>query len=834
MVSDYLKFSPNGKANANQIVVSGKVRFTMITSRLIRIEEENFCDDASIVVINRSFENTEFKVLEENGILNIKTEHLNLTYKIGEPLAANTLQITLLTKPYTRWNFGDKAVANLGGTVETLDRRSCEVDLDDGVCSFEGFSTIDDSQTSLYDSNGWLKVRKHKTTDLYFFGYGHNYKECVRDYCKLTGEMEMLPAYALGNMWSRYFRYSEESYLKLMDDFKSRDIPLSVACIDMDWHLVGGPADEFYDNLNDQEKLALGYGKGWGGYTWNKELFPDPKRFLDELHKRGLATTLNLHPGSGVFSWEDKYEEMANAMGIDPATKKPVLFDPLNPDFVEEYFKILHHPLEEMGVDFWWNDWQQGRSYLCSRLDGKPEKELECINALWVINHIHILNAKRDNKRPMLFTRYSGYGGQRFSMGFSGDVYTTWDSLKFQPYFTATSANVGFSWWSHDIGGHCVSEHNDELKTRWVQFGVFSPIFRLHCSKNQLMTGHEPWNNGYYAEKIISDYMRLRHQLFPYIYTMNYRTYKEQTPLMLPMYYSNPEERDAYNVKNQYWFGDQLIVSPITQKADESGLAYSDVWLPNGKWIDWFNGYVYNGNKKFECYRNLEQMPIFCKAGAIVPMQSHIEFENKLGNSENLEIVIAAGASGEFTMYEDDGVTDAYKSGDFATTRLSLNWEESKAKFEICKSEGNLSLIPQKRNYNLIFKGFKNGCSFFINNKPLNSTYDKENNTYIVSVEEVDSSCGIIIEVDNVNGLLHDNSDYRDRCLNIMRSSQTTGTFRKYAISAIDLVFNKKYLMKSPEQNGENRMVKAFYELAIQHVESKVVESVADSAPIIN
>ena len=816
MLPDYLKYNINAAASPKQTVDCGDVRFTVITSRLIRIEYKNFYDGASLSVINRSFDSPQFNVHVEDGIMRIDTEHLSLSYKVGAPLCGDNLYITLLTKPYTRWNFGDKAVHNLGGTVSTLDRISGACRLGDGMCSIEGYSTIDDSTTALFNEDGWFKTRPECTTDLYFFGYGHDYISCVRDYCRLTGSVEMLPAFALGNWWSRYHRYSEESYLKLMDDFKAKDVPLSVAVIDMDWHLVHGLQDDYWDSASDAERLSLGYGIGWTGYTWNKNLFPDPKGFLKTLHERGLKTTLNLHPSGGVRYWEEQYEEMARAMGIDPETKAAVPFDCLNPKFVKEYFDIIHFPMEEDGVDFWWMDWQQGNDYNWLHQFGKEKNKLEVISPLWMLNHIHHLASKRNGNRGLIFSRFSGVGSQRFPIGFSGDTYMAWESLEFQPYFTITAANMGYGWWSHDIGGHCGGDRDDELNTRWVQFGVFSPIFRLHSSANAF-SGREPWNYGAESEQIISDYMRLRHALFPYLYTMNYRSFKEQLPLMIPMYYTHPEERDAYNVKNQYWFGSELIVSPITRKADcESCLSYSDVWLPEGLWIDWFNGYVYKGGVKFECYRKLEQMPVFLKSGGIVPMQQHKEQDNTLGGSDALEIAIAAGANGEFTLFEDDGISTAYESGDGAFTKYTLDWYKTNATFTVHPATGNLSLIPEARNYKLTFKGFKPGCEFFVGEDKLDAVYSEKTNTYTVDIGIVNTDTGACVTVKCESGLLHNNSDYLKRCFDISLHSQASNVVKHKLYYDYAEKYKTRLPWKVPEPIGENRSTKAFYELAIQ------------------
>ena len=229
MLPEYLKSECYIMGNNKNIIISGKVCFTVITSRLIRIEEENFHDEASQTVLNRNFEDISFKSFEQDGFLYIETEHLILKYVIGKALCEDSLQITLLTKPYTRWNYGDIAVHNLGGTVSTLDRVSGSCKLSDGVCSIEGYSVIDDSETALFNEEGWFKKRKGNGADLYFFGYGHDYINCVRDYCRLTGEVKMLPAYALGNWWSRYHKYSQDEYISLMDKFKEKGYKMCIA-----------------------------------------------------------------------------------------------------------------------------------------------------------------------------------------------------------------------------------------------------------------------------------------------------------------------------------------------------------------------------------------------------------------------------------------------------------------------------------------------------------------------------------------------------------------------------------------------------------------------------
>ncbi len=775
MLPKYLRFeTPNAAAKSDAVVVAGDVRFTIITPSLIRIERGAFCDDATLAVINRSFASPSYTKHERDGVLYITTDELELAYRVGEEFSKDTLSIRRLKHPFAAWRYGDKPLNNLGGTTTTLDNIDGACELEDGVCALDGYTLIDDSATPIILENGWFDKRPEGVIDLYFFGYGHDYTAAVKDYYRLTGAPKLVPAYALGNWWSRYHKYTDQEYLALMDKFRAKNLPFSVGIVDMDWHITDGDGARSY------------LGEGWTGYTWNKKYFPDYKKFLKELKARNLKTALNLHPASGVRNWDEQYEAMAKALGQDISDGKPISFDALSEDFWRAYFEILHFPFEDAGVNFWWMDWQQGTDYHWIHDNGGEEKALECLNPLWLLNHMHYLAAERNGNRGLIFSRFAGVGSQRYPIGFSGDTIISWDTLKFQPYFTATASNIGYTFWSHDIGGHHYGAKDDELNTRWVQFGVFSPIFRFHSGSDRF-SGREPWKFNKRAELVISDFMRLRHQLFPYIYTMSHRNCEELIPVMRPMYHTNPEDKEAYEVPNEYWFGSEMIVAPITAPADKiSDVAATDVWLPEGKWVDMFTGYVYSGGKKFKACRPLEQMPVFLKAGAILPMQANIPGDNSLGRSENMEITIAAGADGNFTLYEDDGETLRYANGEFCTTEFKLMWSDKKLVFTVKAAEGKTELAPKIRNYKLRFVGFAAGANF-----SAGAIYNPEDNSYTLTVSGVKSCEGFELCAQNENGLMADNSDFRDRVIETLSRAQCGYGDKNRMLSQYDSIMKR-------------------------------------------
>ncbi len=765
MLPEYFSRSHTSKARAESVIVRGNYRFSVLSDRLIRIEYDPkalFEDRATQSVINRLFDYSDFRIEENGGKTVIKTSCLTLSAVTSLPPDKSDLEVkTLFDGKETVWHFGDEP-DTLKGTYRTLDGIFVErgVTLGEGVCSRVGYAVLDDSKSLTVLEDGWVNERRDEITDIYFFGYGHDYFAATKALYKLTGTPPLLPAYVFGNWWSRFENYSEKSYKKLISDFEENDIPLSVSVIDMDWHWSRGEGGK---PAKDE----------WTGYSWNTRLFPDYKRFLKWLHSHNLHPSLNVHPAQGVQDHEDMYAEMAKAMGIDPKTKETVKFEPENKDFWKPYFDLLHHPYEENGVDFWWMDWQQG-----------TESGMKGLDPLWILNHMHTLDCERSSKRPMYFSRYSGPGSQRFYVGFSGDAYINWDSFSFEPYFTATAANIGFPYWSHDIGGFQHGTRDKELYVRWIQFGVFSPVCRLH-STNYDFVSKEPWRFPADAQKAAEQMLRLRHKLFPYIYTLNYRAHTKGEALCTPLYYYYPEAEQAYSYKNQYFFGSELLVCPVTEHSDSvTALAKTDVWLPDGKWIDFFTGNVYEGGRELSVYRDIYSFPLFAKAGAIIPMNSHIKGDNVLGPKENIELYVFAGASNSFRLYEDDGESNAYKNGDFAVSEYTICYTDQKSVFTIKRPEGNLSVIPEKRNYKIYLRGFSEDvlAEAISGGKKIKSTisYDEKTNTAVLEISEIPTADETVITLVSRGSLLSANENYKQRLFDIMVNSEISNSWSKY------------------------------------------------------
>jgi len=687
-----------------------------------------FEDHASFVFLNRRLPVPKFTQKRDGQSLTLDTSALHLAYN-GDgsdngKFNADDLSITFMLdgKPVT-WHPGMPDTGNLQGTTRTLDGtrgNNTKEPIGPGLISRDGWTLVDDSSRPLFDSDNftfsrgeespwpWVRLRPvGDREDWYFFGYGHDYKRALGDFIQVAGRIPLPPRFAFGVWWSRYWAYSDQELDKLVRGFQENDVPLDVLVIDMDWHLNRSQLESMHEVDQSGQRL------GWSGYTWNPLLFPDPKAFLDHIHQQGLKVTLNLHPASGVQPWEKAYPAMARAMGIDPATHKYVPFDITNKRFATNYMDILHHPLEQEGVNFWWLDWQQGAN---TKIPG--------VNPTWWLNYVHFTDQQREGKRPLLFHRWGGLGNHRYQIGFSGDVVSVWSSLAFQPWFTATAANVGYAYWSHDIGGHMPGAVSPELYTRWIQFGAFSPILRTHTTKNpdserRIWAYPEPYSS------IMRNTFHLRYALQPYIYTEARRTYDTGVAFLHPLYYDWPETAAAYTHKGEYVFGSQMIVDPVTKPVDSTTqLAQQDVWIPQGEWIERPTGRHFIGPAEETRSFSIDQVPVYVRAGTIIPMQPPMEYTDQ----EPIDPLIlnvyplADHQVSQYILYADASRSEAYKRGICTWTRLNATQLGDALIVHVAPVQGSYPGMITRRSYEVRLPGDWPPNSVTVNGRPLNFT----------------------------------------------------------------------------------------------------------------
>ncbi|MEG1835036.1 MAG: glycoside hydrolase family 31 protein [Oscillospiraceae bacterium] len=750
----------NSKTEDEFVILKNNVRISVITNRLIRVEHNNkklFVDEPTQKVWYRAFSSPKFSQAEKGNSIIINTSEVEFCC---DTISGKVKYIKVGKNKITNFKKG-----NLGGTYRTLDMTRGPVKLGDGVVSKNGATVFDDSKSLILKPDGAIEPRKNAEQDKYYFAYGRNYRECIKAFFELTGYTPLVPRFCLGNWWSRYKAYSQQEYVDLMTRFLDEEIPITVATIDMDWHWVdvvskfGEKAKRKVANAKNFREVICEHG--WTGYSWNTDLFPDYKGFLKWLKEKNFNITVNLHPADGVRSFEDMYEDVAKYMGQNPKDGYRINFEIWNTKYVEAYFEYLHHPYEKDGVDFWWIDWQQGKNSGVKGLD-----------PLWALNHYHYLDNCRNNKRGLILSRYAEAGSQRYPLGFSGDTSIKWSCYKFQPYFTSTATNIGYTWWSHDIGGHHMGEKDDELYLRWLQFGVFSPINRLHSTSNEF-AGKEIWKMRYDVNVLSKDFLRLRHRLIPYIYTMNYHTHKDGIALIEPMYYRNPNEEKAYSVPNEYYFGSELIAAPITEKLNaKTNLAASNVYLPKGRYTDIFTKRIYEGEKTYNMYRGIESFPLLAKDGSIIPL----DVNSRNNNSENpkaLEILIFRG-NGAFKLYEDDGISMDFEKGKCAFTEFTVSQSDNNIKFVINPATGDNTVIPKTRDYTLTFFDITACDKILVNGEDFKPESGKCTTVLLKDIKPTDK-----VEISLLNVTALENRDKRESLIELVSKFQCGVNYKK-------------------------------------------------------
>ena len=738
------------KASPKAVVQDGCARFTVLRPEMIRIEYSPkgvFEDNATFTVVNRQLPVPKYSKTDDGKYVTITTDALSLRYRKGsnplaEPASPANLSITMSVNgnPVV-WYPGLKDPQNLKGTYRTLDGNNGDdyrSRLEDGLISRSGWAVINDSPSFeradgsrslalVPDSGGidWAAPRADADAlDLYFLGYGHNYKKALYDFTLIAGKIPLPPDYVLGYWYSKYDNYSADDFRNIVKSMRDNDINADVLILDMDWH------------WNGEQEVSGGRG-GWTGWSWNTNLIPNPEGLLADIHKGGLRAALNLHPADGVAAHEDQYKAVAEAMGLDAGSAETIPWMLEDRKFAKAFFDHVIRPLEKQGVDFCWLDWQQHHTN--PRLAGLGET-MRC-------NHVFFNDMKknRPDRRPVIFHRWGGLGSHRYQIGFSGDTYINFPTLAFEPYFTATASNVGYGYWGHDLGGHMINyyEPNDpELLLRWMQFGVFTPIFRTHATKG----GHierRIWTYDNFP--MINQTVKLRYALFPYLYTMARKAYDTGVGLCRPMYYEYPETAEAYEREGQYFFGDDILVAPVVEPSVD-GVSKKEIWFPEGKWWSVAHGKLIDGGTVRSLDYTLDQIPYFYRQGAVI-VKNPPEVKHVTERPDALVLDIVAGADGACEFYEDAGDNADYATK-YATTSISHKQRGRKAEYTIAPRKGAYEGMPLSRSYKMRIFNTPRPVKAKEGGRSLQPSYDASSRCTIVDVPSSPCDKGVKVTVE--------------------------------------------------------------------------------------
>lgn len=703
----YFKVDYSKAKSKQEAVFQGQnYRITVLTERLVRLEYNKdgiFFDDLTEQVQNRDFPIPKFKVSQDAKYLEITTDYFLLKYQKEKPIESLNIEIELLNTD-KRWEMKNKEVRNFRTSGYGIDLT--KPDYQKGLYSVDGFVSINDSPSMILNQDGFLIPNTTPRVDTYVFMYRRDFGLCLKDYFELTGYPALVPRYALGIWWNKSEIYNFNDITELLQNFNRNEIPLSVLLLDEFWHLKDG---------RDLTKYKT-------GFTFNRNLFSDPLVLANYLHDRGVKLGLSINPTEGIMPHEDAYEQISKTLGL--MDKSTIPFNVFDKFILNSYFHQLLYPLEQTGVDFFWLDFGESKDYASMR----------------ALTRYQFENYKRnDEKRGFLLARNGLIASHKYPAMYSGKTLVSWDTLKLLPYFNSMASNKGLSWWSHDIGGFMGGMEDNELYLRYIQLGCFSPIFRL-ASKGGKYYKREPWKWDVKTLKIVKDYMLLRHRFIPYLYTEGYKYHKVGLPIIQPLYYTNPAIYDEPDHKNEYLFGSELLVSPITTQKDVlMNRTVHRVYLPAGIWYDFKTGKKFIGDKRYVTFYKDEDYPVYAKSGSIIPLADLKENKNDTSVPDSMEIHIFPGKSNIYNLYEDDGISRLHEKGYFITTAIDYNYLQNNFTVIIRPTEGKSGIIPETRDYRIRFRNTRKADEVIV-------YLDKdiyESNSYI---EDTD----FIVEVKNV------------------------------------------------------------------------------------
>lgn len=710
------------RMTTGKTVFQGKTyRITILSERLIRLEYNlngQFLDLPTEFAVNRNFPTPQLKVEEDEKYLEIVSKYFALLYVKEKPFAgpkyAPDANLKIVLKNTDRiWYFDHPEARNFMGTAMEIGENNKRTKLSKGLYSLDGFASIDDSESLVIMNDGTLFKPTERRVDTYVFLYRKDFGLCLQDYFTLTGFPPLVPRYSLGIWWNRDKIYTADDAYLLLKAFNKYKIPISVLLLSEFWHL----------------KDAKDYNLYKTGFTFDTGLFPNPKLFLQNMHEHNVRVGINIDPTEGIMKHEAKYLEIANLLGVN--TKKTIPFNIFDKKFLDVYFKILINPLSDLGVDFFWIDYK---------------KDLYSLRAL---NYYHTKFGRSFDKRSLILSRNSLSASHRYPISYSGETLVSWDTLSYLPRFNSTASNIGVSFWSHDVGGFKNGIEDSELYTRYVEFSTFSPIFRFSARRGMYYK-REPWlwdNNTY---NIVKDYCLLRHRLIPYLYTEAYNYSKKGLPIIQPLYYYYPEIYDEPFYQNEYYFGEELLIAPITKpKEYVMNRSVERVFLPKGTWYDFKTGKKFLGNKRYVVFYKDEDYPVFAKAGSIIPLSILGDDINSTLNPTDMEIHIFPGKSNVYNLYEDDGITEHYREGFYTITSIDYNYLANNFTVIIRPVEGKTGIIPLKRNYKIRFRNTRKADNVDIflgkDKAKLPFTSYEDDTDFIVMVSDVDTTSQLTI-----------------------------------------------------------------------------------------
>jgi alpha-glucosidase len=597
-----------------------------------------------------------------------------------------------------------------------------------------------------YDNHHYsiIKPKKNKNSTIdyvtatdpicYYFFTGPTLKDVCKQISTINGTLPLPPKWILGHHQCRWSYYPEDKVRDIARNFRERNIPCDSIHLDID------------------------YMDGYRCFTWDSERFPDPKKMISDLRDDGFKTIVITDPGLKV---DQDYKVFADCIKNDYQCKLPnqksyvtrvwpgksIFPDFTNPE-VREWWGTQFKTLFDVGIEGFWIDMNEPSTFTFKRtavddiehnMDGRGGNHRDAHNIFgqsMMMATREGVDKLRGIKRTFLFTRSCYAGIQRYSASWTGDNFSNWVGLQQTIPMLLNMGLVGQPLVAVDIGGfslHC----NAELLTRWYQLGIFYPFVRNHSAKGT--TPQEPWAFGEETEKIIKKYIELRYQLIPYLYTLAWEATLTGIPLMRPLFMEFPADVETYNEKwqnTEFLIGDKLLVAPIlTKSAKGKSSVVRDIYLPKGKWFDYWTKEPLKGGNTIQREVEIDQLPLFVKAGSIMPFGPIVQsVEKAVDYPLFIEIFPNEEMSGN--VYLDDGTTKAFEQGDYSFLTF-YGLDKGKSITIDVSKRGNLKGLPSTNN-SIHFGIYDSRIpkTVLVNDKKLKNSQDSHENFWEINAKE--------------------------------------------------------------------------------------------------
>ncbi|WP_083690238.1 TIM-barrel domain-containing protein [Colwellia sp. UCD-KL20] len=564
---------------------------------------------------------------------------------------------------------------------------------------------------------------------------GDTYPKLIENYVHVTGKQPLPARWTLGSFASRFGYRSEQEVRNVVNKYQQEDFPLDALILDLYWF----------------GKDIKGH---MGNLDWDKNSFPTPIKMIEDLKHKGVKTIAITEPFilSSSKKWQSAVENNALAMDKNGHAKtfdfyfgNTGLVDVFNKSG-REWFNQSYQRLHEQGIAGWWGDLGEPEvhpSDSIHRLDSGIHVTADEIHNVYGHRWAQMVYTQQltmaPNTRPFVMMRSGFAGSQRYGiMPWTGDVSRTWGGLQSQVELSLQMSLFGLAYTHSDLGGFAGGDtFNTELYTRWLQYGVFQPVFRPH---GQDHIASEPVFHDEKTKNILRKYVKLRYQLLPYNYTLAYQNSTTGMPLMRPLFFENEEDFKLINNTTSYLWGDAFLVTPVVEADTQS----VNIALPKGTWTDYWNGTEYQGNQVINMPVSLKYIPVLVRGGSFIPMIDSIQSTQDY-SSDAISLHYYADKSVNFSqakMYEDDGESNqALEKGAFELLQFSAQRhgaKNEKLHFVLSKLKNDFDASPKIRNITLVIHNYKrkaknitlvqgeNKTLFKLKKSSLNSELNKE------------------------------------------------------------------------------------------------------------